>query len=344
MADFYNITGWAEKNWFQTGGTRNKLIVVNPTNKFDYYFKCSLKKEARDYRFEFWSEIIASEVGILLGFDMLKYDIAYNGHEVGCISESMIKENINKLTEGRQYLTAFSPSYNPELPISKKEYTFQFIENSLKSAGLSQFINNIVQIIIFDSIIGNGDRHQENWGIITKYSQDSKQTIISIIKRIGLKKAIKFLIDDPVSFGRRTYFIISKLVKKQNLDSFAKIYDSGSSLGRELSDERINSMLLEPQLIISYINRGPSEIHWNSVKCSHFELINHLQIKYNREVKRVVNRIRKRYNKQLIIDIVDQVDYNLPEEHNQNRPSECRKNFIINLLTLRIELLLSKFK
>ena len=78
MADFYNITSWNEKPWYQSGGTRDKVIVENPANHKEYYFKTSLKRDLKDYKHEYWSEIIASKVGSLLGFDMLKYDIAFN--------------------------------------------------------------------------------------------------------------------------------------------------------------------------------------------------------------------------------------------------------------------------
>ena len=40
------------------------------------FFKTSLKKKEKDYTYEFWSEIIASEIGRLLGFDTLVYDVA----------------------------------------------------------------------------------------------------------------------------------------------------------------------------------------------------------------------------------------------------------------------------
>ena len=75
MAEFFDISNWNEKPWYQTGGTRSKVIVENPANRKDYYFKTSLKKELKDYKHEFWSEIITSEVGTMLGFNMLKYDI-----------------------------------------------------------------------------------------------------------------------------------------------------------------------------------------------------------------------------------------------------------------------------
>ena len=175
MAEYYDISNWHEKPWFQTGGTRNKMVVENPATHKVYFFKTSLKKEKKDYKYEFWSEIIASEIGSMYGFDMLRYDVAFTGEEIGCISESMVTEGVNKLTEGISYLTGYETKYNPKLKESKKQYTFQFICEALEGFNLNKYIENIIQIIIFDSIVGNGDRHQENWGVITKYTDILKE-------------------------------------------------------------------------------------------------------------------------------------------------------------------------
>jgi hypothetical protein len=53
MAEFYDISTWNEKPWFQTGGTRDKVILENPNTQEIYYFKTSLKKETIDYKYEF---------------------------------------------------------------------------------------------------------------------------------------------------------------------------------------------------------------------------------------------------------------------------------------------------
>ena len=58
-----------------TGGTRDKAVVEDADGQL-YFFKTSLKKKEKDYTYEFWSEIIASEIGRLLGFDTLVYDVA----------------------------------------------------------------------------------------------------------------------------------------------------------------------------------------------------------------------------------------------------------------------------
>ena len=83
MANFYDITEWNEKPFFNTKGTRNKCVVSNPEDDSVYFFKTSMLKEGKDYKPEFWSEIISSEIGRSLGFDVLEYNIAKHGSEIG---------------------------------------------------------------------------------------------------------------------------------------------------------------------------------------------------------------------------------------------------------------------
>ncbi len=68
MAELYNISEWEEKLGVDAVGTRNKKIYIEPNSNNDddddlnfYYFKESYNKGNRDYKYEFWSEIIASE-------------------------------------------------------------------------------------------------------------------------------------------------------------------------------------------------------------------------------------------------------------------------------------------
>lgn len=170
MAKFYDITEWNEKPFFNTKGTRNKCVVSNPEDDCVYFFKTSMLKEGKDYKPEFWSEIISSEVGRSLGFDVLEYNIAKHESEIGCISKSMNTEE-ECLTEGVSILTGYDNTYKPENKESYSAYTFHFIKSAIESFNLGEQIEDIIKTIIFDSIIGNSDRHQENWGFITPYKE-----------------------------------------------------------------------------------------------------------------------------------------------------------------------------
>jgi len=339
LADFYDITNWNEKPWFQTGGTRSKVIIENPENRKIYYFKTSLKKEKIDYKYEFWSEIIASEVGTLLGFDLLRYDIAFNSKEIGCISESMTQEGVNKLTEGVSYLTGYDTTYNPKDKNSKKQYTFQLIFEALGFFQLSRFAENIIQIIIFDSIIGNSDRHQENWGIITTYND-----IIATIEEIAKKEKKGFFEKQLFSLlaitSKAKRKDLEKVVKNLHLimpGNFSQIYDSGSCLGRELSDEKTEQMLMDKSLIDTYIRKGVSEIHWEGKKLNHFDLIRKVNNVQPEMVRKTIQKVISNYNENKIQSIVNNIDLNLPKKLVSNKLPIKRKELVIKLITLRIQ-------
>ena len=195
MAEFFDISDWQEKIHYQTGGTRNKSVVENLSTTDLYFFKKSIPK----YQHEFWSEIIASEVGNALGFNVLKYDIANKNGEVGCISKLMINPEFQQLTEGINYLQGYDSTYLPEKKESYEKYTFHFIEEALKEYNLEKTIPDLIRTIIFDSIIGNGDRHQENWGIITDYNE-----VIKSIEVITKKEKKNFL-------ERQIYWLLKRL-------------------------------------------------------------------------------------------------------------------------------------
>ena len=247
MTALYDITSWNAQPWYSTGGTRAKKYIQSRDRKY-YFFKRSQLKPGKDYKFEFWSEIIAGQVGQFLGFNVLGYDIAIDGEIIGCISASMIDPDKEELIEGLRYLQGYDNTFNPEKPNLRKLYSFQLIDSTLAKFGLGNFMEGIIETIVFDSIIGNSDRHQENWAFIT----------------------------ENYVFGEIFKQFDDIFLSVRNPKSLAPIYDNGSSLGRELSEERVAQLLDDEAQFNRYIDRGKAEIHWKDGKISHFDLIRHL--------------------------------------------------------------------
>ncbi|MGB5988951.1 MAG: hypothetical protein WBG43_04365 [Marinifilaceae bacterium] len=332
MAKYIDASDWNEMTWYNTGGTRDKSILQNPTTGEVYYFKTSLIKPGKEYIHEFWSEIIASEIGRYLEFDLLIYDIAFHNNRIGCISKSMVKEGDNKLTEGISYLKGYGNEYNPESRESKKEYTFQRIKSTFRYFGLEESIYDIIKIIIFDSIIGNSDRHQENWGFILEYD-----SVISLKKN----KLLRFMF--------RFFLLFKKENKKNIMDGilenpelfskgkFAPIYDSGSCLGRELLDEKVSIMLKDNMQMKAYAYRGKSEIHWNGNKLKYTELIENLLSEYSEFVIDTIQKLALKFEESDVRSIVENIDLNLPIDKRQFKLPNERKKLIIKLISLRIE-------
>jgi hypothetical protein len=354
-ATFTNISNWQKNIFYSTGGTRSKKIVIHPGSNDEYFFKGSKinKKNGETlYPTEFWSEIVSSKIGQFLGFNMLDYNIAYDENDrqkIGCISKSMVLNSENNLTEGITYLTGYDSKYNPEE--DKKKYTFQFIQNALIDFNFNKYIENIIEIIIFDSIVGNSDRHQENWGIIMYYRNS-----IDKINENLLSSKINFWQKIEMKFNRflNEIFILlhkeEKVISKNNLKlhsnitihDFAPIYDSGCCLGREREDNWVEKAIKDSQMIETYIRKGESEIHWEGYlnKRKHFELIELLLDQYPTETRKKIERVKEKYNSETLKNIIENIDSNVPTDLINFKLSVTRKQLMFKLVTLRIEKLI----
>lgn len=343
MAKLFTITeDWAELQWYSTGGTRAKKYLQSPDNKF-YYFKRSQLRPGKDYTFEFWNEIIAYELGTMLGFNMLRYDIAIEGEIMGCICQSMIDSEQEEFIEGVKYLQAYSPSYEPAKKEHQTWYTFDLIERALQSAKIGYFIEDIIKIIIFDSVIGNSDRHQENWAVITH-----QNPILETFEKAKNLEDLKTWQKRIVEWVRRNLKKTHERYEKskeplpkffyQEERIFAPIYDSGSSLGRELLDEKVNLYLNSPAELSRYIDRGTSEIHWSNKKINHYELIsNLLESNYKEKVKEIIESSLQNFDGVKFAEIIQGIDSEVLHNLSRYKIPYNRKQLIIKMITLRLE-------
>ncbi len=335
IASFQDVSSWNEMQYYQTGGTRSKKILQKPNTEELYYFKTSLNKGEMDYKHEFWSEIIASKIGQYLGFNMLDYNIAYFNGEIGCLSKSMIPSDKEELSEGIQYLMGTDSTYNPSDKRSYVKYTFSFIEKALKEYKLDHRMPEVIKTIIFDSIIGNRDRHKENWGfIVSKNSLDyNSRKRFNKIAEVACKFSEVFSKKNEIEKALLRSFV-------ENVKGvFSPIYDSGSYLGREIMDEKVIQMLAESKQLEKYISKGVSEIRWSNKKISHYLLIENIKNnpKYKHIIRGELTRLFEIFNEQMIREIVISIDNQLPQELKKHKLPDERKELIIKIVTLRFE-------
>jgi hypothetical protein len=354
IPSFHDISKWNKKPYSNTGGTRSKKIYIEPKSEIEYFFKCSkeLKDGSIKFPLEYWSEITSSKIGQYLGFDLLDYNIGYDEfaiQKIGCLSESMILHPENRLTEGIDYIRGFDPKYDP----SKDEhrYNIKLIYEALDYFNLSDYKNKILEMLIFDGLIGNSDRHQENWGFITKIKEtisklDSEIANSSFVLKRSFLKLKKLIATGLLSthFGHEKQLDdntrrISLLSQSSiAITEFSQIYDSGCSLGRELEDEKILTMLQDDTLILKYILNGKSEVRWDlGKKPKHFDFLKILNKENIQFFNEIQNRVKDKYRESDIDSIIQNIDINLPEELFYFKLPSNRKKLMLKVVDLRVK-------
>jgi hypothetical protein len=332
---FIDVSKWEKELHVHTSGTRNKYILTSDKGG-KYYFKKSLLKPDKDYKYEFWSEVIASQIGELLGFDVVHYDVAFFEKEIGCISESVIDWNNEELTEGYAYIVEKYPEFQNTF---KKAHSFQKITESLKKLELEHCILNVIKMIVFDAIIGNTDRHSENWAVIISNKQT--KDVIREIEKLPWHSRLIFKI--KLLWRTKGQITLSKIRKqfKKNFYKFSPLYDNGSSLGRELSDEKINELLSKESEFDKFINKGKPDIRWNDKHLNHFELIKTIKLDYADKVNSILGEIKKNYNQDIVKNMIFNIDRKTPLNFSNHKIPQNRKAFMIKYIDTRINILIN---
>lgn len=183
----------------------------------------------------------------------------------------------------------------------------------------------MLECYAFDYIVGNSDRHSENWAIICPHIQAGFDKSLSLVgggtKNDGALELIKAL---QVEL-RKTYRL-------------SQIYDSGSSLGRELTEERIEKMLKDERMLESYMNRLRLNITVDSRAVKAVEDFDLLLKRYGLALAYVFDRVRLLGEEEHIREVVYHIDrdilHELPPEY---RLSNQRKEFVTRLVSYRID-------
>lgn len=358
-AKIIDISNWEVLPQYSTEGTRDKRIVQSPDG-FTYYFKTSFKKtfsngQIREYRHEFWSEVIACRIASLLGFNALLYDVAYRKEDdetlVGCISQSMISEG-QSLISGFNLIVGYQQSFRVE------DHRLPLICRTLEHYGLSQYRHKLIECLVLDAIIGNTDRHSENWAMIspvrhevvkdifdkTKSQTDSNRSVLidnfKGHQENGKKQVLLEKRGEEEEGRNMLNWEARRLVEQQMY--LAPIYDSGSSLGREYTDDKLQ-VKLDNGGLNKYIEKGKPDIQIkeseeSEKKRTFLGYIEDLCQDYKDDMKQIYEQSLSQLDcKQIdkMLDILDQDARGIiPEELCLSR---VRKDFISRLINGRIE-------
>lgn len=183
-----DITGWSigELSPYQEGA-RDKGIVESP-DKLSYKFlvpkhKYLLKKAYAEesgavLHWQFWNEIIAYKVGRILGIPVPPAFVGYYGRDdgsepyYGALIEWFYDYGDSKDTSyrGGDLIGKYILGYER---CKGAQHNFKTIIKICTDYNVEDCLKTWTEILLFDAIIANTDRHHDNWQII-KYSDDTR--------------------------------------------------------------------------------------------------------------------------------------------------------------------------
>lgn len=221
----------------------------------------------------------------------------------------------------------------------KPVFSYQDLEIICQKPNFKEFIKHIHQLIIFDTLIGNTDRHTENWAFIKNVfaelalSENNPEQKMPISSNIWAKISNRFrVMPNGESDINKANFIV-----KENY-SFSPIYDSGCCLGREIQEIKLHEFINDSKRIDSYIKRGKNEIRWNGENKGFFELIEILLNSNNKEsIKDTFQKISNNYSNEKVYKLVNEIDEEVKSKIGETKLTLHRKLFIHKLLTARFE-------
>ena len=206
-------------------GSKDKFWYLHPKEEEEYWW---LFKYPRPDTGEHWAEKIAAEVAALLEIPHAHVELAIFEKNKGSVGKSFVHED-QELVHGNQMLPRAVHGYDPEQKFHQSSHTltniWQVMENVFEEPELAGKAKcRLAEYLVLDAVIGNTDRHHENWGIIQPSKRKEDDRVVDL--------------------------------------SVAPSFDHASSLGREFKDEK-RDQILAGIGIGAYVEKGRGAIYWS---------------------------------------------------------------------------------
>ena len=169
MTDKIELIQINDKEWTKIEGLSSKGRRVkswyekNATNDIYLYKEPKIYKSTGTVTKEIWTELIAYKIGTKLGLDIPQAIPATDGENYGILIKSFLPQE-NSIRTEIALAEAQDILNKTNLKLYHNLHTISMLLNEelLEKDCWKKF----KQMLIFDCIIGNNDRHDENWGIL----------------------------------------------------------------------------------------------------------------------------------------------------------------------------------
>jgi hypothetical protein len=138
-----------------------------------------LFKYPREGTGEHWAEKVAEVIAAQLGIPCAEIQLARREEVIGTISRRFVTGD-ETLVHGNELMAGYVPGYDPGVRFKQREHRVDSIlecVNRVASVGPrceSDPVRVMIGYLVLDALIGNTDRHHENWGVIDAPGHDRR--------------------------------------------------------------------------------------------------------------------------------------------------------------------------
>lgn len=182
-------------------GARAKDAIFAPDEPIDRVIVAGkrylFKRSKRSYPDQFWGEVVAYRIGCLLGVKVPPAFVAWNSKTGHCAAliEWFYSDGKEMLVMGGDFLQKIQPDFDRKYGAQHNlVYNSILMRILVRNKTLeTNWRQWWVDALLFDALIGNTDRHQDNWGLIFFRSGD------------GFKCKLTPLFDNGTSLGHERF-------------------------------------------------------------------------------------------------------------------------------------------
>lgn len=173
-----NVGSWrrdVEFGDFYPEGARPKFAVFSPEVVDETILKPNwrylFKRSDPRYPKQFWAEIIAHIIGNALDIPTPPAYVAYDRRAdcYGALIEWFYNDSFESFVSAGNYFQRIDPLFDREKG-KTHNYTDAIQVAGLQLGSIAAAEKQFAEMFLLDTVIGNTDRHQENWGFIESHA------------------------------------------------------------------------------------------------------------------------------------------------------------------------------
>ena len=241
------------------GGQATKWALTGPNGQDDFYIA---KFGNKNGRVEICSELFNNQLGVALGFDMAHSGMARLGGDLYFVTQNFRRRE--GLVHGSLMI---EDMFKARGELSKIEhvqeqsfYSINFIEEVVHAYcrwDARTVFDKLIEMLVFDALIGSMDRHAMNWGVLRSETVDDN--------------------------GNESYRL-------------APIFDSARALLWDLPEGKLLLLDNDDQALLGYVETaapciGPEPTHPKVNRCNHFDFIESLLVLYRHQTTKAYGNI-----------------------------------------------------